>query len=131
MQRREKVFMYLCINQLAREGYADLSDMMVSGASAPALEMLERGMHELRVISTTRSPTMDSALAASTATGDGPCSEGVPAPYGNRNGGCPWHAPPAGGRRALPASARERHHLQAIDHLADGRWRAAGGCWKT
>jgi hypothetical protein len=97
----------------------------VSGAGAPALETLERGMDEMRCYINDPVATVESALAASPQLTMGHVLKAYLHLLGTEPDGLPVARAACQAGQALPATDRERRHLQAIDHLADGRWRAA------
>ena len=98
----------------------------VSGAGAPALETLERGMHEMRCYINDPVATVDRALAESPQLVMGHALRAYLHLLGTEPGGLPVARATCQAGQALPANDRERRHLQAIDHLVEGRWRAAG-----
>jgi hypothetical protein len=98
----------------------------VSGANARSLEALEQASHELRCYINDPVATVDRALAESPQLTMGHGLRAYLHLLGTEPGGLPVARAACQAGQALPASDRERRHLQAIDHLADGRWRAAG-----
>ena len=98
----------------------------VSGANALALETLEQASHELRCYINDPVATVDRALAESPQLTMGHALRAYLHLLGTEPGGLPVARAACQAGQALPATDRERRHLQAIDHLADGRWRAAG-----
>ena len=98
----------------------------VSGANARSLEAIEQASHELRCYINDPVATVDRALAESPQLTMGHALRAYLHLLGTEPGGLPVARAACQAGQALPATDRERRHLQAIDHLADGRWRAAG-----
>jgi len=104
----------------------DMVGYEVSGAGAQSLGALERGLHELRCYTGDPVATVESALADSPELVMGHVLKGYLHLLGTEPGGLPVARAAHQAARALPANDRERRHLQAIDHLTAGCWRAAG-----
>jgi tetratricopeptide (TPR) repeat protein len=98
----------------------------VSGASARSLETLEHAVHELRCYIGDPVATVDRALAESPALTMGHALRAYLQLLGTEPAGLPVARAAHDAGEALPATDRERRHLLAVDHLAEGRWRAAG-----
>ena len=98
----------------------------VSGANARSLEAIEQASHELRCYINDPVATVDRALAESPQLTMGHALRAYLHLLGTEPGGLPVARAACQAGQALPATDRERRHLQAIDHLANGRWRAAG-----
>jgi len=98
----------------------------VSGAGAQSLGALEQGLHELRCYIGDPVATVERALADSPELVMGHALKAYLHLLGTEPGGLPVARAAHQVALALPANDRERRHLQAIDHLTAGRWRAAG-----
>ena len=98
----------------------------VSGASPRSLEALAQASHELRCYIDDPVATVDRALAESPELTMGHVLRAYLHLLGTEPGGLSVARAACRAGLALPATDRERRHLQAVDHLADGRWRAAG-----
>jgi len=98
----------------------------VSGAGAQSLGALEQGLHELRCYIGDPVATVERALADSPAFVMGHVLKGYLHLLGTEPVGLPVARAAHQAALALPANDRERRHLQAIDHLTAGCWRAAG-----
>ena len=98
----------------------------VSGANARSLEAIEQASHELRCYINDPVATVDRALAESPQLTMGHALRAYLHLLGTEPVALPVARAACQAGQALPANDRERRHLQAIDHLADGRWRAAG-----
>ncbi|MBK7234168.1 MAG: tetratricopeptide repeat protein [Sterolibacteriaceae bacterium] len=97
----------------------------VSGASAAAVEIYQRALHEFQCYIGDPVATIDEALAASP---DFVMAHAIRA-YLHLVGTEPAALPVARAAyeaaRKLPANPRERAHLDAVGHLLDGEWQAA------
>jgi hypothetical protein len=98
----------------------------VSGASARSLGALEQGLHELRCFISDPVAAVESALADSPELVMGHVLKAYLHLLGTEPGGLPVARDAYRAALALPANDRERRHVQAIGHLTEGRWRAAG-----
>jgi len=104
----------------------DSAGYEVSGASSRSLAALEQGLHEFRCYIGDPVATVERALADSPELVMGHVLKAYLHLMGTEAGALPVardaHAAPA----VFPANEREGRHLQAIGHLIEGRWRAAG-----
>ena len=98
----------------------------VSGAGAQSLGALEQGLHELRCYIGDPVATVERALADSPEFVMGHVLKGYLHLLGTEPVGLPVARAAHQAALALPANDRVRRHLQAIDHLTAGCWRAAG-----
>jgi hypothetical protein len=98
----------------------------LSGANSRGLEALEQAMHELRCYIGDPVATVQRALEASPTLVMGHVLKGYLHLMGTEPGGLPVAAAALADARALPATDRERRHIQAISELVQDHWRAAG-----
>jgi hypothetical protein len=98
----------------------------VSGANPGGLEALEQALHEWRCYIGDPVATVHRALEASPMLVMGHVLNAYLHLMGTEPGGLPVAAAALADARALPANDRERRHIEAISHLIQGRWRAAG-----
>lgn len=98
----------------------------VSGASARSLAALEQGLHEFRCYIGDPVATVEGALADSPGLVMGHVLKAYLHLMGTEPGALPVAREAHAAAAALPANEREARHLQAIGHLIEGRWRAAG-----
>ena len=98
----------------------------VNGASARSLGALEQGLHELRCFISDPVATVESALADSPGLVMGHVLKAYLHLLGTEPGGLPVARDAHRAALALPANDRERRHVQAIGHVTEGRWLAAG-----
>jgi hypothetical protein len=104
----------------------DSAEYEVSGASASSLAALEQGLHEFRCYIGDPVATVERALADSPALVMGHVLKAYLHLLGTEPGALPVAREAYTTAVALPANEREKRHLQAIGHLTEGRWRAAG-----
>jgi len=104
----------------------DFAGYELSGASARSLAALEQGLHELRCYIGDPVATVERALADSPELVMGHVLKAYLYLMGTEPGGLPVARDAHATAAALPANERETRHLQAIGHLTEGRWRAAG-----
>jgi hypothetical protein len=105
----------------------DSAGYELSGASANSLAALEQGLHEFRCYIGDPVATVERALADSPKLVMGHVLKAYLHLLGTEPGGLPVARDVHATALALPANERETRHLQAIGHLTEGRWRAAGG----
>jgi hypothetical protein len=98
----------------------------VSGASARSIEALEHALHELRCYIGDPVATVQRAVEASPTLVMGHVLKAYLHLTGTEPAGLPVAATALADARALAANDRERRHIQAIEALVEGRWRAAG-----
>ncbi len=104
----------------------DSAGYEVSGAGARSLAALEQGLHEMRCYIGDPVATVERALADSPELVMGHVLKAYLHLLGTEPGALPVAHEAHATAAALPANDRERGHLQAIGHLNEGRWRAAG-----
>ena len=104
----------------------DYSDYEISGASAASATLLEQAFHELRCYIGDPVATVDRALAATPGLVMGHVLKAYLHLLGTEPAGFPVAREAHLAGTALPATERERRHLQAIGDLIEGRWRPAG-----
>ena len=97
-----------------------------SGANARSLEALEQAARELRCYIGDPVATVDRALVETPQLTMGHVLRAYLNLLGTEPAGLPEARAACQAGQALPATDRERRHLQAIDHLSNGRWRDAG-----
>jgi len=103
----------------------DSAGYRVSGAAPESLAAYEKAAGELRCLRADPVTTVQAAIEISPAM---PMAHALHAwlhLLGTEPGGVPVARASLRTARALPADDRERGHLQAIEHVADGRWREA------
>ena len=98
----------------------------ISGATGDSLNMLEHGLHELRCYIGDPVATVEKALAASPALVMGHALKAYLYLLGTEPAGLPVARSAHEAAQLFPANDRERRHLEAIRHVIEGRWRAAG-----
>lgn len=98
----------------------------VSGASPESLADFERAAHELRCFVDDPVASIDRALAASPAMTMAHVLKGWLHLLGTEPSGLPVARECAASAAALPATDRERRHVEAMGLVAAGRWRDAG-----
>jgi hypothetical protein len=98
----------------------------LSGASGRSLAALEQGLHEFRCYIGDPVATVERALADSPELVMGHVLKAYLHLMGTEPGALPVARDAQAAAAALPANEREARHLQAIEHLTAGRWRAAG-----
>ncbi len=104
----------------------DFAGYELSGASARSHAALELGMHEFRCYIGDPVATVERALADSPELVMGHVLKAYLYLMGTEPGGLPVARDAHATAAALPANERETRHRQAIGHLTEGRWRAAG-----
>jgi hypothetical protein len=97
-----------------------------TGASTRGLNALEQGLHELRCYIGDPVATVERALKESPELVMGYVLKAYLYLLGTEPDGLPVARSALQAVQALPATDREHRHVQAIAHLAEGRWRAAG-----
>jgi len=98
----------------------------ISGANARSGPALEQALRELRCYIGDPVATIEAALAESPEFVMGYILKAYLHLIGTEPAGLPVARTAHQIADALPANERERRHLQAIAHLVEGRWRAAG-----
>ncbi|HSC96732.1 MAG TPA: tetratricopeptide repeat protein [Burkholderiales bacterium] len=104
----------------------DTAGYEVSGAISRSLAALEQALHEFRCYIGDPVATIERALADSPELVMGHVLKAYLHLMGTEPGGLPVARDAHAAAAALPANEREARHLQAIAHLIEGRWRAAG-----
>jgi hypothetical protein len=104
----------------------DSAGFELSGASARGLDALEQGLHELRCYIGDPVATVGRALAESPELLMAYVLKAYLHLMGTELQGMPIARTALQAAQTLPANDRERRHLEAIRHLVEGRWRAAG-----
>ncbi len=104
----------------------DHSGHAVSGSNADSLEAFERASHETRCLINDPLATVDQALAASPSMTMAHVLRGWLHLLGTEPAGLPAARACAQVAAALPATDRERRHVDALALLAEGNWHAAG-----
>lgn len=104
----------------------DSAGYELSGASARGLAALEQGLHELRCYIGDPVATVERALAESPELVMAYVLKAYLHLMGTEPQGLPIARAALERAQTLPANDRERRHLEAIRHLVEGRWRAAG-----
>lgn len=104
----------------------DSAGYAVSGASAQSLAALETALHELRCFIRDPVATVSGALDASPQLVMGHVLKGYLHLLGTEPAGIPVAHRACQDAAALPASDRERRHVEAVRQLAAGRWHDAG-----
>jgi hypothetical protein len=104
----------------------DVRGLALSGANPAALEAYERAMAELQCYRGDPVSAVDAALAAAPDFTMAHALRAWLHLLGTEPEGLPVAREALAAAEALPATARERGHLAAIGHLAEGRWHAAG-----
>jgi hypothetical protein len=98
----------------------------LSGANSRSLEALEHALHEWRCYIGDPVATVQRALDESRTLVMGHVLNAYLHLTGTEPAGLPVASAALADARALPANDRERRHIDAISHLVQGRWRAAG-----
>jgi hypothetical protein len=98
----------------------------ISGASGRSLDLLERGLREFRCYIDDPVTTVEEALSTSPELVMGYVLKAYLYLMGTEAAGLPVARAALKKAQELPSSDRERRHLEAIRHLTEGRWRAAG-----
>jgi len=104
----------------------DFQGQVLTGANGDSIALLETALHELRCYINDPVATVDRALAASPALVMGHVLKAYLHLLGTEPLAIPVARQIHQRALALPASERERAHLQAIGELIEGRWRDAG-----
>ena len=104
----------------------DYAGHPVTGASDDGLAHFERAAHELRCFIGDPLATIERALAASPAMTMAHVLRGWLHLLGTEPGGLPVARECAAAAAALPATDRERRHVEAMRLVAHGRWRESG-----
>ncbi|MCW7540431.1 tetratricopeptide repeat protein [Aquabacterium sp. A7-Y] len=103
----------------------DATDHELSGCNTKALDLLERGQHELRCFSGDPVATVDAALAASPELVMGHVLRAWLHLLGTEAAALPVARDACATALALPHNEREAYHLRAIELLCNGQWRGA------
>ena len=103
----------------------DYANQPVSGATAAAIEAFEQACHELRCYIGDPVASVDRAIAASPGMTMAHALRAWLHLLGTEPAGLPVARESLHAARTLPANARERGHLQAIELLLDGQWSRA------
>ena len=98
----------------------------VSGATKGSLDLFEQGLHELRCYIGDPVATVEKALAESPALVMGYVLKAYLHLLGTEPASLPVARIAHEAAQPFPANDREFRHLDAIRHLIEGRWRAAG-----
>ena len=104
----------------------DSAGYAVTGANAKSLAALEDALHELRCFIRDPVATVNGALEASPQLVMGHALKGYLHLLGTEPAGIPVARQASQDAAALPASDRERRHLEAVRQIAAGRWHDAG-----
>jgi hypothetical protein len=104
----------------------DSSSYETSGASAASLTLLEQAFHELRCYIGDPVATVNRALELTPELVMGHVLKAYLHLLGTEPTALPVAREAHRAGTALPATRRERCHLQAIGELLEGRWRSAG-----
>jgi hypothetical protein len=105
---------------------ADSAGYAVAGANAKSLAALEDACHELRCFIRDPVATVNGALEESPQLVMGHVLKGYLHLLGTEPAGIPVARQACRDAATLPASDRERRHLEAVRQLAAGRWHDAG-----
>lgn len=103
----------------------DYADYATTGATAESVALFEQASHELRCYIDDPVASVERALAASPAMTMAHVLKAWLHLLGTEPAGLPVARDCLRAAGVLPANARERGHLQAIDLLLANRWRAA------
>jgi hypothetical protein len=98
----------------------------IGGATPTSLSLLEQGLGEFRCYIGDPVATVEKAIAESPALVMGHVLKAYLYLLGTEPAGLPVARAVYDLAQTLPANDRERRHLQAIQYLTEGRWRAAG-----
>lgn len=104
----------------------DSAGYEVSGTDTPSLAALEQALNEFRCYVGDPVATVERALADSPELIMGHVLKAYLHLMGTEPGGLSVARSAHQAASTLPANDREKRHLQAIGHLTEGRWRAAG-----
>ena len=108
----------------------DAAGYELSGASAEGVQLLEKAAHEVRCYIGDPVATVEAALAACPGMTMAHVMKAYLHLLGTEPGGLPVAAAAVQAAAhladGLPATERERAHIAAAAHLAQGHWRAAG-----
>ncbi|MES2563918.1 MAG: tetratricopeptide repeat protein [Pseudomonadota bacterium] len=104
----------------------DLSGYETSGANPTSLTLLEQASHELRCYISDPVATVERALEVAPELVMGHVLRAYLYLLGTEPAGVGVARDAHRTSAALPATDRERRHVQAIGELIDGRWRSAG-----
>jgi len=104
----------------------DSAGYAVTGANAKSLAALEDALHELRCFIRDPVATVNGALEARPQLVMGHVLKGYLHLLGTEPAGIPVARQASQDAAALPASDRERRHLEAVRQIAAGRWHDAG-----
>ena len=104
----------------------DSSGCETSGANAASLALLEQAFHEVRCYIGDPVATVQRALEVTPELVMGHVLKAYLHLLGTEPAGLPVARDAHVSGAALPATDRERRHLQAIGELLDGGWRSAG-----
>ncbi len=104
----------------------DFSGYETSGANAASLALLEQAFHEMRCFIGDPVATVQRALEATPELVMGHVLKAYLHLLGTESAGFPTARDAHTSGAALPATDRERRHLQAIGQLLEGQWRSAG-----
>ena len=104
----------------------DSAGYPISGASPSSLEHLETALHELRCYIRDPVATISAALAAAPELVMGHVLMAYLHLLGTEPSGLPVARQACADAACLPATERERRHVEAVRLLSDGFWRDAG-----
>ncbi len=104
----------------------DAAGHAVTGATAEGIARFESAAHQFRCFSGDPVAAVDAALAAAPQMVMAHALKAYLHLLGTEPGGLPVARECHAAAAALPATDRERGHLEAVRLLAEGRWRAAG-----
>jgi hypothetical protein len=104
----------------------DSAGYAVTGANAQSLAALETALHELRCFIRDPVATVNGALEESPQLVMGHVLKGYLHLLGTEPAGIPVARQASQDAAALPASDRERRHVEAVRQLTAGRWHDAG-----
>ncbi len=104
----------------------DAAGYPASGATPESLRTFEQAQHELRCYIDDPVATVDAALAASPTMVMAHVLKAYLHLLGTEPAGLPVARACQDATVGLPATERERRHLEAVRCIADGRWRDAG-----
>lgn len=104
----------------------DYLDQSLSGATASAVDHFETACHQLRCYVGDPVASVQAALAASPQLTMGHVLMAWLNLLGTESLALPAAREALAAARALPTNEREAAHCQAIEHVIEGRWHAAG-----
>lgn len=104
----------------------DVVGYETTGANAQSLELLEKGLNELRCFIGDPVASVRDALAERSEMVMGHVLKAYLNLLGTEPDGLPVARAALKVAKSLPANDRERGHIAALEELAAGRWRAAG-----